>query len=284
MRRAGACVGLSVLALALGCAGLRGSTVPRAHMDLVCDAHRPWAGAPEVSLAPVALAPATIPAGPAIAATVRGVSVEGGGWVPWQPEAIASALAEGFTDEAQPSAVNVYLGSDVQVRRVVLLLEQLQRAGLDHLRLVARSLQPLPIPASPDPSLAVRVRAQLDGLEPPQRVAALLRWVEAESWRCPAASAALAASLDAPAEQRCTLAAEGLVAALPGCPLADGDRFLTLAQLMHPPRADTRPTALQLRLDPRRRARVLPATMLWSEALSELASGEPPAGLGADGG
>ena len=286
MRCLRGCVGSSLLALSLGCAGLQRASVSREHMSLVCGAEAAWAGAPDVPLALVALPPRRLEAAPAVAATVEGVAVGGGARVPWQPEPIAEALAVlAVAPGGDPSGVvNVFVDPEVRVWQIVVLFEQLQLAGLDRPRLVARSLQPLQLPALPDPGLAAQVRSQLDALDTQQQLDVLIQWIGDEGWRCPGAASALIDSARAPREQRCERSLVALSEALPRCPLADVDRFITLAQLLVQPRIVTFPTSLQLQLDPRGRALVMPPQALWSEALSELASGEPPAGLSSGGG
>lgn len=138
---------------------------------------------------------------------------------------------------------------DTPARTVLQVLEVAHRARFTEVRFVVRT-RPSDEPDLLDAANAADLRARLEGRPPDMTQVLLAEEMSELVAACPGAQRTFSAVARASADMKCPLLMAGLADALPRCPLTDGEKVITLAQLITSSGTWEYGT-LELSLDPR---------------------------------
>ncbi len=144
---------------------------------------------------------------------------------------------------------NIAAEPGVSARDVGVALKLAHQSGYTEARLLFTTGEDLGLPEPLDPAFADELRTELDALDPAERQMRLAEIVEGEIALCPPAQETFAAVAAAPADMKCLLIARGMAEALPSCPLTDGDRVLTLMNVVSRPSYDKPIVSVTVTLD-----------------------------------
>lgn len=230
---------------ALACSGL--SVDPATVLKPACDLGTLSIGAP----LPTADLPPKSVGEVAVQLTVGGARV---GWRRVDGPGLADALREQAEQQRalgrKPDSLSVAIAADVPVERVRELLQGAHDAGFTELRVGLWTSRSVELPPYVDPAYGAEVQAKLAEAPPNQRQMHAAMEMEGLVTACPPAKRAFEAVAVASPDLRCVLFAKGLEEALPSCPLTDGDKVLTLTQVLVQPAPGEVPTEVRLRITP----------------------------------
>lgn len=241
---------LSCVLSGLACGGLGPSVDPQTAIRPLCDT---TSAGLDGDLPIVDAAPSD--PGDGVAVVLRadgGVQVDGR---PGDDADLSALLAEQLELQRllrgrDAGGVKLAVERDVPAERVARVVAALESAGQTELTLVAWSGARREAARYPDPAYAAELHEALTHANPAERATLIAARMAQEIKLCPPASNVFQAIAAASPDMRCELFAVGLSEALPSCPLTDGDRVVTLAQVMVEPSGEHPPTTHRMRTAP----------------------------------